>query len=114
MDNLNQYITELMAEHKYQFSDDFDKWLLANWRIYIEFENHALQMVFRGRTHYSSRTIIEYIRHETALREAGDGFKINNNQVPDMARLFSIRYPKHAGLFEYRASKVHPKRVKHD
>lgn len=33
------------------------------------------------------------------MAEASGEFKINNNYRADMARLFGMRYPQHAGLF---------------
>ena len=36
------------------------------------------------------------------MAEASGEFKINNNYRADVARLFGMRYPQHAGLFAVR------------
>ena len=77
----------------------------ANFEIWKAFEAEATHIWQRGRAHYSARTIAEYLRHETAIREAGEVFKINNNEFPCMARLFVMLNPDKP-LFEFRGEKV--------
>jgi hypothetical protein len=88
-----------------QFRPDFHGYLEENWHVYAEFERRAL-LVGERRKHYSARTIAETIRHDTVIGELHTGFKVNNNMVPDMARLFAMLHPGHAGLFEYRDHKA--------
>ena len=88
-----------------KFRPDFAAWLLANVSIWNRFCIEADKVWGRGRRHWSARTIIEYLRHETALREAGD-FKVNNNYAPDMARLYADTFPDRASLFETRLVKT--------
>ena len=45
-------------------------------------------------------TIIEKIEIRCDITDTE--FKINNNYRADMARLFGMRYPQHAGLFAVR------------
>ena len=54
---------------------------------------------------HSAYTIVEYLRHDTLLRQvqAHSMLKINNNLTASMARLFGCMHPKHKGLFEYRS-----------
>jgi hypothetical protein len=94
------HIENIMAKHA---------GLIANWSIYLEFERQAHKVIASGRKHYGARTIVEYIRHQTLLSETGSEFKINNNSVADLARLFGIRNPVSADLFEYRLSNRHVK-----
>lgn len=84
--------------------DDFD-WVSKNWHIWEAFEHEALRMWKRGRTRYSARTIIEYLRHESEIREtpAAESWKINNNPVPSLARLFCLMHPDKSGFFEKRS-----------
>lgn len=103
------HIENIMAKHAGQFSDGFQAWLIANWSIYLEFERQAHRVVAQKRKHYSARTIVEYIRHETLLAESGGEFKINNNIVADLARLYGIRNPISVDLFEYRVTSTHKK-----
>lgn len=88
------------------FRADFMPWLTDNLAIYDEFERLAIQMAGKRR-HFGARCIAEVIRFNTALREDSDsGFKVNGNFVPCMARLFALRNPQHAGLFEFREHKA--------
>lgn len=85
------------------FRVDFAAWLSANWTIWRAFRREADRVYARGRSHYSARTIIHWLRHETVLREAaGSEFKVNNNFTPDMARLYLCFYPERTGFFELR------------
>jgi len=89
--------------HADEFRADFPEWLRANHPIYAEFERQAMNIAAR-RDRYSARTILEVMRHNSALSENGGHFKLNNNRAPCMARLFSITHPEHAGFFQLRDS----------
>jgi len=52
--------------------------------------------------HYSMRTIVEFIRHQTKTYEAASQFKINNNMAPDIARLAMLLITELDGMFELR------------
>ena len=85
-----------------KYRSDFFDWLGDNGHIWGRFCTEADKVWNRGRRHWSARTIIEYLRHETALAEVGGEFKVNNNFAPDLARLYAETYPAHASLFETR------------
>lgn len=91
--------------HAELFRKDFISWLRDNRHVYREFERRAIQ-VAGFRDHYGARTIIEVMRHETAIRQLGDEYKLNDHYTPDLARLFSLCNPSHAGLFEFRSRKA--------
>lgn len=82
--------------------NEFEQWLEENQHIFDAFCVEALKVKNIGFKHYSARTIIKFLRHHTNLREASGGFKINNDAVPHMARLFGEKYPNFHDLFEYR------------
>lgn len=86
------------------FWDKFDDWLIDNLDIQRAFDAQALAVIAQGRSHYSAYTIVEYLRHDTFLRQVQkhDMLKINNNLTASMARLFGCMYPQHKDLFEYR------------
>jgi hypothetical protein len=88
-----------------KFPDDFLEWLPDNLHIFRTFSAEAIKIKNRGYSHYSSYTIVEFMRHHTAITEKNGEFKINNNHRPYLARLFDLFYPQHAGLFEYRITK---------
>lgn len=68
------------------YTPEFTGWLRDNFDIFKRFCIEA-DKVRRVRGHYSARTLIEYIRHETTLSERGI-FKVDNNVAPDCARLY--------------------------
>lgn len=87
------------------FRPDFLVWLADNCRIWKAFETEANRIWARGRRHYSSRTIGEFLRHETALKENSDTeWKINDHVWPDLSRLYMLIYPDRA-LFELRGQR---------
>lgn len=84
------------------FREDFGAWLEKNMHLWEIFEMEASAVWIAGRRHYSARTIVEWIRHNMAAREKSGDFKINNNEVPDLARLYVLMWPERADLFELR------------
>lgn len=84
------------------FRPDFGEWLMANWDLFKAFEREANLVAVRGRRHYSANTIIEYLRHETALREINPEFKFNDRWTSSIARLYPLMNPGRSELFEYR------------
>lgn len=91
------------------YRKDFALWLSANWAVWERFELEANRTWSAGRDHYSARTLIEYIRHDTMLSEASGEWKINGNFVPDLSRLYGPVYPERDGFFEQR-NQVQPNR----
>lgn len=98
-----QQAVEAVVKNSDQFRPDFARWLCDNFQIYEKFESHG-RIMGAKRSRYSARTIVEFIRHHTALREKDSEFKITNNVIPDMARLFSMLNPQYADLFEFRST----------
>lgn len=82
--------------------DEFVDWLPRNVHVWRAFERHALTLIKRGRTHYSSKTIVHVLRHESAIAEHGGEWKINNNWARPLAQLFALAHPAHAKFFEFR------------
>ena len=83
------------------------EWFELNWHVVQAFEAVTLGLIKQGRKHYSSRTILEVLRHESLLRGAEDNFKLNNNHAPDLARAFVILYPNQIDFWEYRRENNH-------
>jgi len=99
-----QMVVEVVSCKPEMFRPEFRAWLQENFHIWKAFEHQALAAWNRGRRHYSARTICEYLRHETTLREAGDSFKLNNDEIPCLSRLFVLLNPDKA-LFEFRGER---------
>ena len=95
-------LLKLMADNKDQFSDEFIGWLPDNLHVWSEFVKQVFLIRAKGYTHYSSYTIVEFLRHHSAVAEKGGMWKINNNHRPYLPRLFDLCYPDMAGMFEYR------------
>lgn len=95
----------LICSEQAYFRPDFMAWLSANYPVWLAFEREADTVWGRGRRHYSARTIGEYLRHESALREEvnQNGWKLNDHYWPDLARLYMLMQPDRAGFFERRA-----------
>ncbi len=77
-------------------------WFEDNWHVVQAFENEALKIIARGRNHYSARTIVEVMVHESIIKETDGAFKIGNDNAPDLARVFVVLHPEHVDFWEYR------------
>lgn len=98
-----QEIIRLARANAEQFNPGFPEWLSRNLHIWLRFRDEA-DRIRRRRDHYSARTILEFIRHESMLYEFGQAeYKINNNSAPDLARLYMLATPNAEGFFALRA-----------
>lgn len=95
-------LTDIICLNSGQFTAGFLVWLADNRKIWDRFETEANKLWNRQIRHWSARTIVEFLRHETALFDSDRTFKINNNIAPDLARLYRLRYPDRADFFETR------------
>lgn len=85
------------------FRPGFLVWLAENGHIWTAFRRESDKAWSRGRRHYSARTVIEYLRHETMIAQKAGAWKIDGNNVADLARLYLLTYPNRAGFFETRS-----------
>lgn len=83
----------------------FSAWMKDNFHIWRRFVAEADKIKGTGRPHYSARTIGEFLRHQTSLRERDGEFKCNDHVWPDCARLYVALRPECAGFFELRNGK---------
>jgi len=93
-------------EHAHEFTPEFLAYLPDNVHVYKAFERETLRVVAKGFAHYSARTIIEVLRHHSALTEAAGPWKLNDWHTPYLARLFALMNPAHRDLFEFRVVKA--------
>lgn len=96
---------EIMRAHDDKFPQDFRDWLPENLHVFEAFAHETRRIIARGFKHYSSYTIVEFLRHHSAISENGGDYKLNNNIRPYLPRLFDLVYPEHAGLWEFRETK---------
>lgn len=64
-------------------------WLLKNKSVWLAFWDKTEALRRAGRSHYGAKAIAEIIRYETAVRNAEITFKLNNNHVSGLARLYN-------------------------
>lgn len=95
-------ILQLAENNIDEFTDEFLEWLPENIHIVHAFKREAFRVIYKGYKHYSGRTILEVLRHHSALEEKDGAWKLNNNHIPYLCRLFGLMHPEHADLFEYR------------
>ena len=100
---VNQTYLNLIQENREQFSDEFVEWLPQNFHVWHNFARETFKIIDIGFKHYSARTILHFLRHHTAVEQRStEGFKLNNNYSPYLARLWALRYPDRGYIFEYR------------
>jgi hypothetical protein len=99
-------VRDLLQANAGQFRDDFPAWLEENGHVWERFCTEVRRILVAGRKHYSARTIIEVLRHESALADTGGTFKLNDHYTPDMARLALLTGQAPEGFFETRVPKV--------
>lgn len=98
---------KLLAENPGIFPFEFAEWFMANLHVWRAFCAEAFKVRARGHKRYSARTIIHVLRHHSAVSECSDaGWKINNDHSPYLARMFDLRYPSMAGMWEYRQTRM--------
>lgn len=71
------------------FSFVTEGWLLKNKQVWVEFYHAAERIRQSGRQRYGAKAVTEWMRYETAIRDASIQFKINNNHVSGLARLYN-------------------------
>ncbi len=92
----------VIEKFKSEFRSDFSNWIASNWHIWKAFCSEVEVVWASGRRSYSARTIIEFIRHETAMSEVNGAYKINNSYVPDLGRLYGLMNKQRGSFFECR------------
>ena len=97
-----EFVQRRVLANAIQFRPDFPAWLEKNLPIWERFEAEANLLYANGVRQWGARTIWEYLRRQTALREADGDFKLNNNFAPALARLYLLMYPERGQFFELR------------
>lgn len=93
----------LVDDQPENYRPGFGAWLRENMHVWRRFEEEALKVWHRGRRHYSAYTIMYVLRHESALADSGQPWKLNNDAIPDLSRLFGARHPACRDMFERRS-----------
>lgn len=70
------------------------------------FEKLALQAISEGHEHWSADGIGHVLRWDVRNKKyAGETFKLNNNYMSCMSRVFAMKYPHRASFFFFRETK---------
>lgn len=83
----------------------FLAWLTKNPEVWTEFVSLSLEAIDKGRKHYSAWLIAAVIRHRHDIKSSDGEFKISNERIGWLARLFHHKYPEHKGFYETRPMK---------
>ena len=95
----------LIADDFHIYPVGFFLWLKSNQHIYRKFTQIAFAQKRLGRKHYSARAIVQRMRWDTNIRQAGDQtYKIDNVMTPGLARLAMRDEPELKGFFRCRDS----------
>jgi hypothetical protein len=100
-------VLKLVDMNPDHFSDEFCDWIRENKHIWLAFHKEADRVRSAGRKHYSARTIVEYLRHHSAVSEKNSTWKINDHCVPYLGRLYVLAVPSAQDFFEFR--KINPR-----
>lgn len=92
----------LIFQHPKDFGHKFGDWLGENFHVWERFMQEADKLRIKGRKHYSARTIIEVLRHESALSDNDKTYKLNDHCTPNLARLYMMITPFADKFFETR------------
>lgn len=86
------------------YPEGWDNWIRENRHVYKAFRVKAIRLALLGHKRCSARYIAEYLRWETPITDTTKQFKIANNMVPGLARLFmadySHKFPKFFNLMD--------------
>lgn len=82
----------------------FDVFIKTHPEAYDLFERFTFDVINTGRKHFGAKAIAERVRFESLFYEKGGQFKLNNNYVTPLSRMFEFRHPEHKGFFERRKS----------
>lgn len=97
---------EVIRANQSLFRADFESWIVDNGHVAEAFISASDKVWDIGIRHYSARAIMEVIRHRSNIREISGEYKINNNQIPDLARLYVLLNPDRASIFSFRSSDI--------
>ncbi len=96
------YTLEVIKAGASTYRPDFLAWMADNFHVWMRFWEEANAVRMAGWSHYSGRTLIEVLRHESNLREASGRWKLNDWYTPDLCRLYMSLDHTAEGFFELR------------
>jgi len=71
------------------FKSITQSWLSENWHVWLKFYDKTEALRRAGREHYGAKCIYESMRYESAVSDSENTFKLNNNVVSGLARLYN-------------------------
>ncbi len=98
------HLQSVVAAHADCFTPKFVEFIRDNEHVFKIFASLTDQLWTRGRRFYSARTIGEKMRFDHDVVSIGSDYKLNNNDFPDMARLYVLLNMDRVDMFAYRRS----------
>jgi hypothetical protein len=83
----------------------FLKFHADNPHVYALFDRFTREAVDSGTPRYSAYAIVNRIRWHTTIETVGTAFRVPNDHIPYLARLWLRQNPQHAGFFVIHALK---------
>lgn len=89
-----------------QILEAFERFHLANPRIWVLFQQFTLRLSNAGHTTYSAKAVFEVIRWhidtDTSRPDGQEAVRLNNNYTAYYARMFHLRWPNLGNFFKVR------------
>jgi phosphoribosylanthranilate isomerase len=104
----------IVQAHSDVFPEDFVEYLRDNLHVWRAFVRETFKVRAKRFKHHSSKAIVHDMRHNSSVVEVGSGWKLNNNHTPYLARLFDLRFPGLAGMWEFRDTPKVRRKRSHD
>jgi hypothetical protein len=81
-------------------------WISENPNVFTLFEKYAIDAIKAGRKRFGGQMIVERIRWYSTVETKGDDYKIRNEFVAFLTRMFEERNPEYKGFFYMKRSKA--------
>jgi hypothetical protein len=83
-------------------ADIFLAYHRKNKNLWILYQRKALELINKGASRLSSKSIFEKLREDADFKTISEDFKLTNNYTAYYARCFIYFYPQYKDLFELR------------
>ncbi len=93
-DHLSLYVPEHWAKaalmnNSADYGSITQNWLNKNEQVWLAFYNATERLRLAGKRTYGAKAVFEHLRYETAVQDNECTFKLNNNCVSGLARLYN-------------------------
>tara|TARA_R110000823_G_scaffold140014_1_gene270007 strand:+ start:171 stop:527 length:357 start_codon:yes stop_codon:yes gene_type:complete len=85
--------------------ENFLLWIKKNPQVWEEFAKLSLEAIKSGRKQYSAWLVAAVIRYRYDIKSSDGEFKISNEKIAWLARLFHEKYPQYKNFYVTRPMK---------